>query len=396
MKNSLLKTALNGLIGILISCTAWASAIDPIEVVQSVPLETTLAMPGIRQTQEVWLELIQSAKVSLDIEQFYVSDQRGQALEPVIQAIREATKRGVRVRLLVDAKFYKTYPDTVTALGLLPGAESRTIDFSSFGGIQHAKFFVVDGRQSFVGSQNFDWRALSHIHEIGLRVADPKIAADLKLIFERDWATGKTVNHGSAVAGLHLFSEGLMSSVPLGPLDLWVVASPAQVNPAGIPDSLTAITTLMRSAHHSISIQVMEYSTSVFGQTGTHWRVLDDAIRAAAGSGVHVQLLLDVGAAKKAKADLRALALVPGVEVRSVTIPTWSGGAIDFARLIHGKYVVIDGGTTAWVGSENWSKGYFTDTRNVGFLVSAPAVAGQLGQVFARVWGSLYAAPVTE
>ncbi|MCE9626586.1 MAG: hypothetical protein K8R56_01570, partial [Candidatus Eisenbacteria bacterium] len=31
------------------------------------------------------------------------------------------------------------------------------------GGVQHAKFMMVDGDQAWLGSQNLDWRALSHI-----------------------------------------------------------------------------------------------------------------------------------------------------------------------------------------------------------------------------------------
>jgi hypothetical protein len=29
-------------------------------------------------------------------------------------------------------------------------------------GVLHAKYFVVDGREAYLGSQNFDWRALAH------------------------------------------------------------------------------------------------------------------------------------------------------------------------------------------------------------------------------------------
>jgi phosphatidylserine/phosphatidylglycerophosphate/cardiolipin synthase-like enzyme len=368
-----------------------------LELVQSVPLETTLAVPGVRQAQEVWIEMIRAATTTLDLEQFYVSDQAGQALEPVIQEIQAAAARGVRVRLLVDKKMDATYPDSIVQIGSFSRAESRLIDFSSLGGVQHAKFFVVDGKQSFVGSQNFDWRALAHIHEIGLRVADAGIAATLSQIFERDWAAGSRVAGGTSapVAPRWIaWSSPLLPSFDVADLGVSVVASPEQVNPAGIPDSLSAIVSLMKQARHSIAIQVMEYTTSVYGESGTHWRALDDAIRAAASAGVHVQLCVDVSDVKKAKADLRALAALANVEVKAVTIPAWSGGAIDYARLIHSKYVVIDGGTTGWVGSENWSEGYFTNTRDVGLMVSDPGIASQLNQVFARVWSSTYAAKV--
>ncbi len=71
------------------------------------------------------------------------------------------------MRLIVDAGFYKTYPDEPNNLAQLPNVEVKTIDYSSMGGIQHSKYFVIDGSQCFLGSANLDWLALTHIHEVG-------------------------------------------------------------------------------------------------------------------------------------------------------------------------------------------------------------------------------------
>ena len=83
-----------------------------IELVESVPLETEQALddPAIRQTQEVWLEMVNGAKESLDLEFFYLRFEPKTSLEPVVKAIEAAKARGVRVRVLVDAKFLITYP----------------------------------------------------------------------------------------------------------------------------------------------------------------------------------------------------------------------------------------------------------------------------------------------
>lgn len=45
------------------------------------------------------------------------------------------------------------------------------------GGVQHAKYF---------GSQNFDWRAIEHIQELGLRVRVPEVVQALGALFEYD------------------------------------------------------------------------------------------------------------------------------------------------------------------------------------------------------------------
>ncbi len=367
---------------ILFSEPLYASSPSPIEIVESVPLETTLAVPGIRDTQTVWLEMINSAKTSLDFEEFYVSDQAGESLSPVLQAIQQAASRGVQIRFLADSKFYSTYPDSLNQMSQVPNIQVQTIDFSSLGGVQHSKYFVVDGRESFVGSQNFDWRSLSHIHEVGLRVSDPTIAANLELIFNHDWGNGTAVTPQS-------FSFHFLGEVPSQVLQ--VVASPESQNPSGIPDTGSALVDMINSAQQSVQVQVMEYTTKVYH--GGSWHLLDDALRNAANRGVHVQLLVDSSDIKKGQADLKALARLSGFEVRYATIPQWSGGPIPFARLIHSKYMVVDG-TSGWVGSENWSEGYFMNTRDVGLMVHTADVAGQLGQIFNQVWQSGYTTSV--
>ena len=392
-----MKTAHVRLVGIFALSLSFFSlsafADSTMEVVQSVPLETSLAVPGLRQAQAVWIEMIQSAKSTLDIEQFYISDQEGEALAPVLQEIKNAATRGVQVRVLVDSKFYSTYPDSVNNLGSVQNIQTKTINYGAIaGGVQHAKFFVVDNSLSFVGSQNFDWRALSHIHEIGLRVSDSQVATDLESIFAKDWALGAAAqsNLVAALSVQNLFAgvSSFVSDILNMGATISVVASPESQNPSGVPYSGTAITDLMAQAKSTIRIQVMEY---VAGQ----WKVLDSAIRAAAARGVHVQLAVDVSDIKKAKADLQSLAAVSGVEVLSVTIPQWSGGSIPFARMIHSKYMVIDD-QAAWVGSENWSKSYFLSTRNVGLVVHSPDVAATLNQVFALVWQSSYTTAIAK
>jgi phosphatidylserine/phosphatidylglycerophosphate/cardiolipin synthase-like enzyme len=366
------------------------------EIVQSVPLETNLSIPGIRETQQVWLEMIAKAQKTIDLEQFYISNQDGESLAPVIQAIEQAAQRGVHVRLLADQKFYKTYPDTIDEIGKTAGCEAKLIDFSSYGGIQHAKYFVVDSQEAFVGSQNFDWRALSHIHEVGVRVTDVKVNSDLELIFEKDWAAGQSPQGEPVFSAPNPLLAALSATRSMNladDSDLFVVASPAQANPSGIPDSLSNVTKLMDSAANTIRIQVMEYTTRTYGaddmEQSAGWKNLDNNIRAAASRGVHVQLLVDVSALKSGKADLQALAKVSNVEVRTVTIPQWSGGKIDFARLIHAKYMTIDTGTS-WVGSENWSESYFEKTRDVGLVINSSAANAQLNQIFSQIWQSAY------
>jgi phosphatidylserine/phosphatidylglycerophosphate/cardiolipin synthase-like enzyme len=368
-------------LALLIPVSTFAASI---EVVQSIPLETTLENPKIRNTQQVWLEMISAAKKNIDLEQFYINNKAGESLEPVLKALVSAANRGVQIRFLVDIKFFKNYPEVPQQLSKIQNIQVRTIDFSASGGIQHAKFFIVDEAQSFVGSANFDWLALSHIHEVGLKVNDASMSADLETVFSKDWAAGKVL---AGQVQNQSPSQSTVKKTKTVLTDIQLVASPISNLPKGIPQSLSALLGLLSSAKTSIKIQVYQYSTKA--SKGT-WLVLDQELRKAAMRGVQVQLIVDAVALKNSSVELKALAAVKNIQVRAVTIPEFSGGPIQYARLIHSKYFTIDG-TSSWVGTENWSEGYFTGSRNVGFILHIPETTSQLDKIFDQVWASAYA-----
>ena len=341
-----------------------------VEVAQSVPVETTLKVNGIRETAEVWMELISNATKTIDLEQFYINNQSGQSLDPVLQAVIAAAGRGVQVRLIVDRKFMSNYPEVPKQLAKIRNISVKIVDYSRFGGVQHAKFMMVDGLHSFVGSANFDWLALSHIHEVGLRVTDANIASGLKAVFEQDWGLATSADSFHAVN----------SSSP----GIQMMASPDRNLPAGVPPSLSGIVAMIATAKSSLKIQVYQYSLK------GNWTVLDQELRKAATRGVQVKLMVDAVALKNSSPELNALASVKNIEVRAITIPKWSGGVIPYSRLVHSKYFTVDG-KSAWVGTENWSEGYFGGCRNVGILIQDATVTAQLDQIYDRVWGSAYA-----
>ena len=78
------------------------SASPALELVESYPSETDFDQPDIRNTQEVWLELIDGAQNEILWQTFYVVHQQGEATGPVLEALKRAAKRGVKIQLLVD------------------------------------------------------------------------------------------------------------------------------------------------------------------------------------------------------------------------------------------------------------------------------------------------------
>jgi phosphatidylserine/phosphatidylglycerophosphate/cardiolipin synthase-like enzyme len=387
-----MKTLLT--VSVFLMVCASAHAQSTVELVQSVPIETTLTVPGIPLTQDVWLELVQSAKTSIDIEQYYINNAAGESLEPIINALKAAGARGVKIRFLIDSAFIGEKGNSTEASCLegIENLEIKKIDFSKLGGIMHAKYMVVDKTRLYVGSANFDWLALTHIHEVGFHIVDATLGAQLEKVFNLDWnaTTATSLPNGSFAELANYIQTQVKRTQTRKPKDglsgFEVVASPTVDLPKSISDTLSTITGLIASAKQNLNIQVYEYSTK--GDSGT-WTVLDQAIRGAAARGVKVQMLLDAVTLKQGSKALTALGMVPNISVRTVIIPQWSGGPLAYARLIHSKYLTVDN-SSAWVGSENWIQNYFTGTRNAGMTTHSAQITAQLNQIFNQVWTSAY------
>ena len=366
-----------------------------IELVESAPVETTLDHADVRDAAEVWPEMIDRARRTLDFAQFYASDAEGEAaatsrLGPVLAAIERAVARGVRVRFLADAIFAPKYPATLERLRK-SGVEVKTIDCAPrYGGVQHAKYFVVDGEEAFVGSQNFDWRALAHIQEMGVRVRSRAIAAALLDVLETDWALADG-GASNAAAPPKAHREPPDAKTSTGE-SIALLASPRGWLPDESRWDLPRIVALLDDAKRSVSLQVLVYSTQ--NRDKTSFTTLDEALRRAAARGVRVRLLVShwgANAGSHARASVESLASVPGVEVKVLTIPPWSGGEIPFARVAHAKYLVVDD-RAAWIGTSNWEGDYFLESRNVGIVAEGGALAPRLARVFEDGWTSRHAA----
>ena len=82
--------------------------------------------------------------------------------------------------------------------------------------------------------------------------------------------------------------------------------------------------------------------------------------------------------------------VLPNIDVKLTTLPEHSGGFIDFARVCHSKYMVVDAEKT-WIGTSNWSGDYFYQSRNVGLIVEGVSFGKALDDYFVRGWTSEYA-----
>jgi phosphatidylserine/phosphatidylglycerophosphate/cardiolipin synthase-like enzyme len=370
-------------------------SIPGFELVHTVPVETSLATPDLREPLQVWSEMFDAAKREIVIEQFYVAGKPGEAFDRVIERLAAAGRRGVKIRFLMEekGKFASDMP-TIERLKQIPNLEFRYLDFAklSGNGIIHAKYLVVDGSAAFVGSQNFDWRAFAHIHETGLRITDRAIVAQLQQIFEHDWHAQELLAQGQPVPRLRQNAAVIDDRRQAASL----VASPNAFNPDGVGDSETALQQLLAEAKSEVLVQLLDYAPLSYGPNHTrlYYAAIDNAIRAALARGVKVKLMVsNWNTDKPAIAYLKSLALLPNMEIRIVTLPQSSAGFIAFARVIHSKTMAIDG-QIAWIGTSNWAGGYLDNSRNLEVVLRSEKMAKRIVDLHQQTWNSPYAQPI--
>jgi phosphatidylserine/phosphatidylglycerophosphate/cardiolipin synthase-like enzyme len=367
-----------------------------LQFVESVPEETVLGSTLTARPQAVWLEMINSAQKTLDLEQFYIADQAGEALEPVLAAVKAAAGRGVKVRFIVDKVMMGESSKSLPALKEA-GVETRVIDFKKAGGgVQHAKFFVVDRAEVYTGSQNFDWRSLKHIHELGLRIKSAAAGADFTRLFDGDWALagGTEAKRMFAKKGKMEITAAKPEKATLGGQEVTysLAYSPINYVPKGADTEIGQLIKVLAGAKRTVRGQVMNYALAEHGSK--RWADLDAALRKAAARGVKVELLFaDWTMGGKGDRDIKALSRTDYISIKIVSLPQHSSGFIPYSRVAHSKYLVADG-ERSFVTTSNWGPGYFLTSRGAGVFIDGAPAAAVLEDVFARLWNSPYAQPV--
>lgn len=232
-----------------------------VRFVESYPAETPLDLADLEEAATVWPRVIDGSNHRFRVASFYFSrigdgqdtdypdadtpPNTSDLLAPILDKLAAAAKRGVQVQLLADGKFQKTYPEVPDWLNTVPGAESRILDADAlWGGVLHAKYFLSDDDLLFVGSQNWDWRALDQIHELGVLVQHPRLAADLGRIFDLDWKLAGTDSPaGSPTTEVTDHHQGSLFELPGSAVvtahgdtvTALLAASPVIALPEGIP-----------------------------------------------------------------------------------------------------------------------------------------------------------------
>ena len=296
---------------------------------------TASATPGITGFNEpdageqVITNAITGAKKSVWLEMYLLTD------TPVIQALENAAKSGIDVRVMLEPHPYGGGSPQSTEAALKQAGASVE-DTSPAFTLTHEKGMIIDGNTAYIMSCNFTYSALNGKNrEYGIIDTNPQDVQGVTAIFTADW-NRTTV---SQIADPDLI-----------------------VSPINARSDLTAFIT---NAQHSLIIEAEELEDSSIIQ----------AIASAAQRGVTVQVILPVpsGSSDPNASGIAAIKAA-GAHVEE-----------DAQLYMHAKMMVEDG-ITGYVGSENFSTQSLDSNRELGLLITDNAALSLLQQTFQQDW----------
>lgn len=271
--------------------------------------------------------LIDGAQQTLDVQMYLFT------MTALADRIIAAKNRGVMVRVILDPD----HEGNANVRSKLMGAAVPTRNAPALYSFAHAKYLFIDGKAAVIMSNNFNVDAMSGERNYGMITRDPDDLADIKAIFDMDWAAG--------------------NNEPPKPADLACTRLVVSPN-----NAKQRIVDFIKSAKTRLDVEAMYIS--------------DDSVRAAIVDakkrGVDVRVILENSSDN---AEVKSLFTANGITVHGA-------GSL----FLHSKLLIADG--VAFVGSENFSITALTKNREVGAFVFEPAPAAVIQQQFDADWSS--------
>ena len=146
-----------------------------------VQINANLPVQLVYPIRQMYLKAIDRASKYIFVTTpYFVPDQQ------IVQALIEASQRGVDVRVMVPKESNHVVADWVARgfYGQLLDAGITILLYAS--SMIHAKTATIDGEWSTVGSANIDRLSLSYNYETNVEIIDPRFAAEMEKIFEAD------------------------------------------------------------------------------------------------------------------------------------------------------------------------------------------------------------------
>jgi cardiolipin synthase len=149
-------------------------------------------------TSYLVLDILNDAQETIDIEQAYITNESATTLNPFLCAAINASRRGVKVRVLLDSYWYNVEDQNdndemaalinrIAAAEGLP-LEGRIADIGSNDLEKiHNKGVIVDDRIVLVSSINWNSNSPNFNREAGVIITHPGVARYFRDVFEDDW-----------------------------------------------------------------------------------------------------------------------------------------------------------------------------------------------------------------
>jgi cardiolipin synthase A/B len=318
--------------------------------IQGYPLKATPPPPPPGGTEQLFeegqagakpiLDAIKGAKKSVDLSIYLMTD------PSVLSALESAAKRGVSVRVMIEPHPVGNGTSDFAALKKQLEAAGAKVEptppqFDSSNNVDHAKFMVVDGASTLIGTGNLVRSSLeggaTGDRDFWLQDSRPESATEAEQLFNADWNRTKT--DPSSFQNL-------------------------VVTPDNAPQRMLGL------------IDGAQKTLLVYNQELADPDVINHLI-----------------AAKKRGVDVQVLAAAPkngGPDKNGPIIQQLKAAGIPAKEMtknyLHAKAMVADG--QAFIGSQNFSVDGLTKNRELGEIVSDAGVVGQLAQAFQSDWST--------
>jgi phosphatidylserine/phosphatidylglycerophosphate/cardiolipin synthase-like enzyme len=289
--------------------------------------------PGLDQTVATDLE---RASRSIELATFDFD------LPRITQALLNAHKRGVHIRMVVDSENLED-PGAARLLGTLEQA-GIVVTYDRRAGFMHNKFIVIDDRILWTGSWNLTHNDTFRNNNNLVRVEDTRIAHAYRTQF-------------ATLANERSTALGVATSVELDGTSMEALFSP------DMPIT-TQVAEAIAQAHHSVDFLAFTFTSDALG----------DAMVAAKARGVRVQGVIENRNARSSGSERDAF--------RDAGIAVLEDGN---CFLMHHKTIIIDGETVI-TGSFNWTAAAQQINDENILMLHGPWIAHVYAQEFGRVW----------
>jgi cardiolipin synthase A/B len=304
-----------------LSTTTRPSTTEPATATTVVPAAAWSLVTEPNDGMQPIYSLMSSARHELDMTMYELAD-------PQAVGILEAdAARGVIVRVILDRDYSGGAVNAAAYAGLSShGVHVRWAPAST---IFHQKTITVDDHTSAVMTLNLTSEYYSSSRDFAVVTTDHADVAAIEQVFGTDWTNSGPPQAGAPGTNL-----------------IWS------------PGAEAPIVALIQSAHRSLLVENEEMDDADVA----------DALEAAARRGVDVQVVMTYSSSWASEFDDLVAA---GVKVSTY--------ASDASLYIHAKVIVADG-TTAFLGSQNFSASSLDYNRELGIITTERGIVGSIAK----------------